>query len=86
MAKTTQPKQHTYGAAAPIPTSNNLDISKLEEKIAILEDKLNQKEANRVSLNISSLPSLLPRRETEVIQRVDAIENRLEELIKLLAE
>jgi hypothetical protein len=86
MAKTTQPKQHTYGAAAPTPTSNNLDISKLEEKIAILEDKLNQKEANRVSLNISSLPSLLPRRETEVIQRVDAIENRLEELIKLLAE
>lgn len=85
MAKSTQAKQHTYGASTS-PSSPNVDLSRLEEKLSVLENKLNQKETNNFSLDVSGLPPILPRRESDIIQRVDAIEHRLEELIKLLSE
>lgn len=86
MAKNTQPtKQHTHGnSSVATQSSSSVDLTNLENKIALLETKLNENQS-RVSLDLSSLPNLPPRKETNIIKRVDAIENKLEALIQLLS-
>lgn len=86
MAKNTQPtKQHTYGnSSVETQSSSSVDLTNLENKITLLETKLNENQS-RVSFDLSSLPDLPPRKETNIIKRVDAIENKLEALIQLLS-
>jgi hypothetical protein len=74
---------------------NASEVEKKIGQLAEIEQRLNQLEkishkscggGQSVKYNFNSLPQLPSRKETPLEQRVTSIENKLEELIKILSQ
>jgi hypothetical protein len=70
----------------PSSASFDIDVAKIESKLNLLEKKINSISTSDSSLDLSVLPTLPSRKESTVIQRVDALENKLELLISILSK
>ena len=71
----------TFGSQEP-----TLDLSKIESRLSSLEKKLSENssaESKALTLDVSSLPPLGSRKDN-ILNRVNAIEVKLEALIELL--
>lgn len=70
----------------PSPTQQNVDG--LEKRIIELEKKSHTpcSGGGNAKVDLSSLPELPPRKQTPIHQRLAALEDKVEQLIKLLSE
>lgn len=73
---------------------NASEVEKSVSQLSQIEQRLNQLEkvshkscnGSMSKFDLNTLPELPPRKETPVEQRVTALENKLEELIKILSK
>lgn len=68
-----------------VPSSNDKSISTIEKRLEELETKINTPSPSS-RIDLTSLPDLPPRKQTPIEQRLSALENKVEELVKLLSE
>jgi hypothetical protein len=68
-------------------TTSQQNIGDLEKRVVELERKSHTpcSGGGGVKADLSTLPDLPPRKQTPIAQRLEALENKVEELIKLLS-
>ena len=68
-------------------TTSQQNIGDLEKRVVELERKSHTPcSGGSAKVDLSTLPDLPPRKQTPIAQRLSALENKVEELIKLLSQ